>query len=123
MITSSNYEDIKFLNVLEEMYNIHPHIKLNTFEIVNYTKPTDDKLEENEFTFRLMTRPYNGPQDLDMLNSEQETRMQELEMNQSGWSMQRFIKRTMYIHRIYPTGGCKFVIQQSVCITNVYFGV
>ena len=27
-------------------------------------------------------------------------------MNQSGWSMQRFIKRTMYIHRSYPTGGC-----------------
>ena len=27
MITSSNYEDINFLNVVEEMYNIHPHIK------------------------------------------------------------------------------------------------
>ena len=27
-------------------------------------------------------------------------------MNQSGWSMQRFIKRTRYIHRFYPSGGC-----------------
>ena len=106
MITSSNYEDIKFLNVLEEMYNIHHHIKFNTFGVVKYTKPTDDKLEENEFTFRLMTRQCNGPHDLDMLNSELETRMQEQEMNQSGWSMQRFVKRTMYIHRFNPTGGC-----------------
>ena len=32
--------------------------------------------------------------------------MQEQEMKQSGWSMQRFVKRTMYIHRFYPTGGC-----------------
>ena len=106
MITSSNYEDIKFLNVLEEMYNIHPHVKFNTFDVVKYTKPTDDKLEENELTFRLTTRQYNGPHDLNMLNSELETRMQEQEMNQSGWSMQRFVKRTMYIRRFYPTGGC-----------------
>ena len=55
MITSSNYEDIKFLNVLGEMYNIHPNIQFNTFDAVKYTKLTDDKLEENEFTFRLMT--------------------------------------------------------------------
>ena len=47
MKTSSNYEDIKFLNVLEEMYNLHPHIKCNTFGVVKYTKLTDDKLEEN----------------------------------------------------------------------------
>ena len=106
MITSSNYEDPKFLNVLEAMYNIHPHIKFNTFDVVKYTKPTHDKLEENEITFRLMTRQCNGPHDLDMLNSELDTRMQEQEMNQSGWSMQRFVKRTMYIHRFYPTGGC-----------------
>ena len=106
MITSSNYEDIKFLNVLEEMYNIHPHIKFNTFDVVKYTKPTDNKLEENEFKFRLMTRQYNGPHDLYMLNSELETRMQEQEMNQSGWSMQRFVKITMYIHRFYPSVGC-----------------
>ena len=32
--------------------------------------------------------------------------MQEQEMNQSGWSMQRFVKRKMYIHRFCPTGGC-----------------
>ena len=106
MITSSNYEDIKFLNVLEEMYNIHPHIKFNTFDVVKYTKPTDDKLEENEFTFKIMTRQYNGPHDLDMLNSELETRMQQQEMNQSVWSMQRLVKRTEYIHRFYPPGGC-----------------
>ena len=106
MITSSNYEDIKLLTVLEEMHSIHPHIKFNSFDVVKYTKPTDDKLEEKEFTFRLMTRQYNGPYDLDMLNSELETIMQEQEMNQSGWSMQRFVKRTMYIHRFYPSGGC-----------------
>ena len=53
-----------------------------------------------------MTRQYNGAHHLDLLNGERETRMQEQEMNQSGWSMQRFIKRTMYIHRFYPSGGC-----------------
>ena len=81
MITSSNYGDIKFLNFLEAMYNIHIHIKFNTFDVVNYTKHTDDKLEENEFTFRLMTRQYNGSHDLDMLHSEPETRMQGQEIN------------------------------------------
>ena len=106
IITSSDHEDPKFLNILESLHNIHPYIKFNTFDVVKYTKPTDDQIEENEFTFRLMTRQFNGPNDLDMLNSELETRMQEQEMNQSGWSMQRFIKRTMYIHRFYPTGGC-----------------
>ena len=131
MITSSNYEDIKFLNVLEEIYNIHPHIKFNTFDVVKYTKPTDDKLEENEFTFRLMTRQYNGPHDLDMLNSELETRLQEKEMNQSGWSMQRFVKRTMYIHRFYPSGGCTtdyhsrldIYLIYIILIKNVFCGV
>ena len=87
------------------MYNIHPYIKFNTFD-VKYTKPTDDKVDENEFTIRLMTRQYNGPHDLDMLNSELETRTQEKEVNQSGRSMQRFVKRTMYIHRFYPSDGC-----------------
>ena len=111
MISSKNYEDIKFLNLLEAMYNIHHHIKFNTFDVVKYTKPTDDKLEETEFTFRLMTRQYNGSHDLDMLNNELETKMQEEEMNQSGWSMQRFVKRTMYIHRFYPTGGSTTELQ------------
>ena len=106
IITSSNYEDPIFLNILESLHNIHPHIKFNTFDVVKYTKPTNDKLEENEFTFRLMTRQYNGAHDLDLMNGELETRMQEQEMNQSGWSMQRFVKRTMYIHRFYPSGGC-----------------
>ena len=59
MITLTNYEDIKVLNVSEEMYNTHPHIKFKTFDVVKYRKPRDDKLEENEFTFRLMTRQYN----------------------------------------------------------------
>ena len=53
-----------------------------------------------------MTRQYNGAHDLDLLNGELETRMQEQEMNQIGWSMQRFIKRAMYIHRFYPSGEC-----------------
>ena len=106
IITSSNYEDPKFLNILESLHIIHPHIRFNFFDVVKYTKLTDDKLEENEFTFRLMTRQYNGAHDLDLLNGELETRMQEQEKNQSGWSMQRFVKRTMYIHRFYPSGGC-----------------
>ena len=106
IITSSNYEDPKFLNILESLHNIHPHIKFNTLDVVKYTKPTDDKLEENDLTFRLKTRQYNGAHDLDLLNGELEKRMQEQEMNQSGWSMQRFIKRTMYIHMFYPSGGC-----------------
>ena len=106
IITSSNYEDPKFLNILESLHNIYPHVKFNTFDVVKYTKPTDDKLEENDFTFRLMTRQYNGAHDLYLLNGELESRMPEQEMNQSGWSMQRFVKRTMYIHRFYPSGGC-----------------
>ena len=53
-----------------------------------------------------MTRKYNGPYDLDMLKGELETRMQEQEKNQSGLSMQRFVRRTMSIHRFYPSGGC-----------------
>ena len=53
-----------------------------------------------------MTRQYNGLYDLDMLNGELETRMQEQERIQSGWSMQRVIKRTKYKHRFYPSGGC-----------------
>ena len=106
LITSSSYEDPKFLNILESLHNIHPHIKFNTFDVVKYTKPTDDKLEENELKFRLMTRQYNGAHELDLLNGELESRMQEQEMNQSGWNMQRFVKRTMYIHRFYTSAGC-----------------
>ena len=47
MITSKNYEHINILIVLEEMYNIHPHIKFNTVDVVKYTKPTDDKKKTN----------------------------------------------------------------------------
>ena len=53
-----------------------------------------------------MTRQYNGSYDLDLLNGELETGMQEPEMDQSGWSMQKFVKRTMYMHRFYPSGEC-----------------
>ena len=77
IISSSDYEDPRFLEALEAMHNTNPHIKFNTFDVVRYKKPTDDKIEENEFTFRLMTRQYNGLYDLDMLNGALETRMQE----------------------------------------------
>ena len=53
-----------------------------------------------------MTSQYNAPYGLDLLDGELESRMQEQDMNRSGLSMQRFIERTMYIHRFYPTGGC-----------------
>ena len=46
IITSRSYEDPKFLVALDAMYNIHPHIKFNTYDVVKYTKPTDDKLED-----------------------------------------------------------------------------
>ena len=113
------------------MYNIHPHIKFNTFGLVRYTKTKDDKLEQNEFTFRLMTRQYNCPHDLDMLNSELETRMQEQEINQSGWSMQRFVKRKMYIHRFYLLvavllsyhSRLDIYLLYIILIINVYCGV
>ena len=87
MISSSDDEDPRFLEALEALHNIHPHIKFNTFDVVRYTKPTDEQLEGNVFTFRLMTRQYNGSYDLDLLNRELESRMQEQEKNQSGWSM------------------------------------
>ena len=113
IITSRDYEDPKFLIALEALYKIHPYIKFNSFDVVKYTKPTDDlrssftnQIEENEFTFMLMTRQYNGPHDLDMLNSELESKMQEQELNKSGWSMQGFVKRTVYIHSFFPTAGC-----------------
>ena len=43
---------------------------------------------------------------MDFLNGEHKSRKQEQEMNQSGWSMQKFVKRTIYIHRYYPIDGC-----------------
>ena len=85
----------------------------------------------NSFTFRLTTRQHNGPNDLDMINSELETRMQEQKMKQSGWSMQRFFKRTMYMHRFYPSGGCHVELHFNqdvyliyiIMIVKVYLGV
>ena len=126
MITSSIYDDHKFLEALETLYNKHPNIDFNTFVTVKYAKPSDDQQEEHEFKIRLMTRQYNGPYDLDMLNSDLETRMQE--MNQSGWSMQRFVKRIIYIHRFCPSGGCHAELPFTskkirMIIINVYYGV
>ena len=43
IVTSTDYEDPRFFEALEAMHNIHPHIKFNTFDVVMYTKPTDDK--------------------------------------------------------------------------------
>ena len=123
LITSKTYDNLKFLEILEALHNIHPHFKFNTFDVVKYTKPTDDQLEENEISFRLMTRQNNGPNDWDMLNSELETRLQEQEMNQSDWSMQRFVKRTVYINRFYHNGGrdvkSTFVSRYILNIKNI----
>ena len=76
-MTSHDYNDPIIANALPTLHKIQPHFKINTFDVVNYTKSTDDKIEEHEFTFRLMTRQYNSPIVLDELNNELETRMQE----------------------------------------------
>ena len=34
IVTSTDYEDPRFLEALEELHNIHPHIKFNTFDVV-----------------------------------------------------------------------------------------
>ena len=75
MISSSDYEDPRFLEALDALYSKHPHINFNTFDVVRYTKPTDEQLEENEFTFRLMVRQYNGSYDLNLLKGELKSRM------------------------------------------------
>ena len=100
------------------MHKTHPYIKFNAFEVVKYTKPTDDKLEENEFTFRLMTRQYNGAHDLDMLKSELVTRLQEQEMNQSGWSMQRFDLLVYILHHIIPVELVTIINQNTLMREN-----
>ena len=105
-VNSKNYEDAIFLETLEALHNILPHIKFNTIDVVRYTKPIVDKLAQNEVTFGQMSRQYNKSFDLDLLNGKLEIRMQEQEMIQSSWTMQRFVKSTMYIHSFYPTGGC-----------------
>ena len=87
------------------MVNSHPPIKIHTFDVLNDTKPTDQKSEGHEFTFKFITRWCSSPNDQDELNKELETRMQEQEMNQSGPNSQNIKQRTMYIHRFYPTGG------------------
>ena len=130
IITSSNYEDPNFFNNLESLHIIYPHIKFNNFDVVKCTKPTDDKLEENDFKFRLMTKQYNGAHDLDLLNGELETRMQEQEMSQSGWSMQRFIKKKQCIYigfilvvDVILSYHSHLDIYLIYIIVNVYYGV
>ena len=86
IVTSSKYDDPKFLQVLEELRSTHPYIKFNTRDIVNYIKPSDQ--EEKEFTFWTLSRIYNISEDLDELNNKAEIKMQERELNQSGWAIQ-----------------------------------
>ena len=81
---------IKFLD-LEKLHNIHPHIKFNTSDEVRYAKPINDKLESHKFVFISTSRQYNTPGSLVELNIEFETRMQEEEINQSGWSIKNCI--------------------------------
>ena len=76
-MTSHDYNDPIIANALPTLHKIQPHFKINTFDVVNYTKPTDDKIEEPNFPFRLMTRQNISPIDLDELNNELEVRMQE----------------------------------------------
>ena len=54
-LPSSDDNDPMFVNTLQALHNIH-HFKLNTFDALTHRKPTDNELEEHEFTFRLMTR-------------------------------------------------------------------
>ena len=89
-ISSSDHNDPKFANTLEALHKIHLYFKFNTFDVVRYTKQTDDKLGEHEFTIRLMSRQYNTPEDLHELNNELEIRMQVQEMKQSGLSIPKF---------------------------------
>ena len=122
MKSSSIFEDPRFLEALEALYKLHPHIKFNTFDVVRYTKPTDEQIEEKDITVGLRTRQYNRSYDLDLVNGEFETRMQIREMNQSGCIVQRFVKRTMYIHRFYPGGGCAFELTStSRYILNIQY--
>ena len=70
LAASRDYNDPLIANALPTLHNIHPHINFITLDVVNYTKSTDDKIEEHEFTFRLMTRQNNSPIDLDEFNNE-----------------------------------------------------
>ena len=94
-VTTKKHEDPIFSLALEVLRNVHPYIKFNTFDVVRHKKPTDDKLEEYDFTLRLRSRQNNIPYELDLLNGELETRKHEQKMNQSGCIMQRFDERTM----------------------------
>ena len=80
------------LEALDAIHNKHPHIKFNTFDVVRDTKPTDETLEGNNFTFRLISLLFYTPYDLDVLNSELETRIKQPDMNQYYWSMQVLLK-------------------------------
>ena len=41
-VISKNYEDPNFLGAIDAINNIHPHIILNTCDIVWHTKPIDE---------------------------------------------------------------------------------
>ena len=73
-LANTDYNDPVFVNTLHALHNFHPQFKLNTFDVVNYTKPTDQKTEADRFTIRLMTTRCNSPTDLDELNNELKTR-------------------------------------------------
>ena len=86
---------IKFLD-LEKLHNIYLYIKFNTSDEVRYTKPTYDKLESHKFVFISTFRQYNTPGSLVELNIEFETRMQEEEINQSGWNIKNCVYKYIF---------------------------
>ena len=82
--SSTDDNEPKNATVLQTLRNVHPNIEFFTFYFVKSTKPTDEKLEEHEFTWQDNMIPH--PLDLDELNNdlnEVETRMEEQELNQS----------------------------------------
>ena len=42
-VTSKNYGSHRLLEALEALYKIYPHIKFNTFDVVQYANPTKKK--------------------------------------------------------------------------------
>ena len=92
--------------------------------MVRYTKYTGDNLEEHEFTFMLMSRQYKSLYDVNLLNRKIESRIQEQEINQSIWTMQRFDKKdyALYMQMFYPIGAClaelPFKSNKTIIIKN-----
>ena len=83
-LSSSDYNDPIFVKLLQALHDFHPQIKFHTFGVVKYTQTTVEKLEKHEFTFRLMTRQYNSPKNLENLNHDFKNKKREQELNQSG---------------------------------------